>query len=472
MGCVITAEHSRWPGGVVPYTFDEVRLTSDQIAVIKRAIDRWNGLTERTTVELQPRSGQHDFVEFRHGPNCSSDAAGRRRGRRIVNCRATDQSSVEHEIGHVLGLFHEHQRERRDDFVTINLENVQDDARRLFREKPPHTANVGPYDYDSIMHYGERDCAVKWQPEWAIEGIRSKATPAVATFRDELHMVHLGESTNNIWHARSTDGVHWTQDSLPISGQKSKASPALASFGDELHMVHLGAASNNIWHSWTTDGRNWERQQIRGQKSKATPGLLTFENKLHLVHVGDWTDALWYTWSTDGREWADNRPLAPEHRSNMSPTMLSDAGSLVMVYLGYRLDGLWQSQLQGGSWSSPLPVSREYIRLPVGMAWSAASGSHLVHVRRHSSNVWHSRFDPLGGWEEPETDLNARTNSAPALATLVEDVYLFHLGPRGHSVYQTQFDDTLRTIVPPSGVRIGSGTISRGDIQTVAQIYQ
>ena len=33
-----------------------------------------------------------------------------------------------------------------------------------------------------------------------------------------------------------------------IGGQQSKASPALAAVGIALHMVHLGGSSNDIWH--------------------------------------------------------------------------------------------------------------------------------------------------------------------------------------------------------------------------------
>jgi hypothetical protein len=47
----------------------------------------------------------------------------------------------------------------------------------------------------------------------------------------------------------------WTPN-VRIPGQQSKASPALAYGGPEgpqLHMVHLGDSTNDIWHS-TSDG--------------------------------------------------------------------------------------------------------------------------------------------------------------------------------------------------------------------------
>ena len=51
-------------------------------------------------------------------------------------------------------------------------------------------------------------------------------------------MVHLGDSSNDIWHS-TYDGGSWTENVL-IRNQKSKAAPALAVLQDRLHMVHLG----------------------------------------------------------------------------------------------------------------------------------------------------------------------------------------------------------------------------------------
>ena len=65
-----------------------------------------------------------------------------------------------HELGHVLGMHHEHQRSDRDNFVTLRPEN--DIMRELGFSKGQYrtnfgildrSKNYGPYDYDSVMHY-------------------------------------------------------------------------------------------------------------------------------------------------------------------------------------------------------------------------------------------------------------------------------------------------------------------------------
>jgi hypothetical protein len=68
--------------------------------------------------------------------------------------------------------------------------------------------------------------------------------------------------------------VYWWFDTDLLGGKKkSKAAPALAEYGGLAHMVHLGNSSNDIWHSWF-NGETWSGDvRIPGQTSKASPGL-------------------------------------------------------------------------------------------------------------------------------------------------------------------------------------------------------
>ena len=121
--------------------------------------------------------------------------------------------------------------------------------------------------------------SVGWTQNVVVSGQLSKASPALAAFGDRLHMVHLGDSSNRIWHSQF-DGSSWSTN-VAIPDQLSKASPALANYEDRcarerLHIAHLGDSSNRIWHS-EFDGDNWTRNfYLADQLSKAAPALGPF----------------------------------------------------------------------------------------------------------------------------------------------------------------------------------------------------
>ena len=73
-------------------------------------------------------------------------------------CLLLNSGVAAHEIGHALGLIHEHQRLDRDKYVTVKAENVRDKA---FFKDIVHTYQTTleyglPYDFGSIMHYHAR----------------------------------------------------------------------------------------------------------------------------------------------------------------------------------------------------------------------------------------------------------------------------------------------------------------------------
>ena len=65
------------------------------------------------------------------------------------------QGVLAHEIGHTLGLVHEHQRPDRDAYITVRTHNIVDASRGHFaiiQSKYVETKDM-PYDYGSDMHY-------------------------------------------------------------------------------------------------------------------------------------------------------------------------------------------------------------------------------------------------------------------------------------------------------------------------------
>ena len=60
-----------------------------------------------------------------------------------------------HEIGHAIGLVHEHQRPDRDGYIAIIWDNVYPPYRQWFQTYSTQEVNTDvDYDLGSVMHYG------------------------------------------------------------------------------------------------------------------------------------------------------------------------------------------------------------------------------------------------------------------------------------------------------------------------------
>lgn len=140
-----------WTGGVVPYLIEPGLPCLQQV---KEAIELWN--SSGVPVRLEQHEGQADHVEFVADDYCSS-----RRGRigghqKITLSPDCSAGVVLHEIGHAVGLAHEHNRPDRDRYLErICLENVYPEALAYFQPRPDDGAELGEYDFGSIMHYSQ-----------------------------------------------------------------------------------------------------------------------------------------------------------------------------------------------------------------------------------------------------------------------------------------------------------------------------
>ena len=101
-----------------------------------------------------PGIGNYIYVQNGSGNNSYVGMIG---GRQVMNIFSwTYKYAIAHEIGHALGLIHEHQRSGRDSYVTINYSYIQNGYEYAFAIVG--STNYGTYDFDSVMHYNK--CAV------------------------------------------------------------------------------------------------------------------------------------------------------------------------------------------------------------------------------------------------------------------------------------------------------------------------
>jgi hypothetical protein len=147
-----------WPGGIIPY--DDANLSASQKLEVKRAMQRWTATG--ATIRFIPRTSEVEYIYFTGETNAGNNTShiGFKKGmRNDINITSfwwrQGEWMIVHELGHVLGFFHEHARWDRDNYVTVHYENIKP-GRQPDYDWVPRTnwiVTSSVYDYYSIMHY-------------------------------------------------------------------------------------------------------------------------------------------------------------------------------------------------------------------------------------------------------------------------------------------------------------------------------
>lgn len=146
----------RWPNGVVPYYLTPGHFKAKERYLIRVAMREWE---KYTCIRFREATIEDDnYVRFQNGDGCNSQL-GMVGGGQLLNL---DQNGCRwkglylHEIGHALGLVHEHQLPNRDEFIEILYHNVAPSMRIWFNKYSSQEVNQYdvPYEYSSVMHYG------------------------------------------------------------------------------------------------------------------------------------------------------------------------------------------------------------------------------------------------------------------------------------------------------------------------------
>lgn len=144
-----------WDYAVIPYEIDS-NFSGVHKALFKQAMRHWENYT---CIQFVERTSEHpNWIVFTERPcGCCSFVGKRGNGPQAISIgKNCDKFGiVVHELGHVVGFWHEHTRPDRDNWVEIKRENVMIGQEYNFNKLTSEEVNsLGlRYDYDSIMHY-------------------------------------------------------------------------------------------------------------------------------------------------------------------------------------------------------------------------------------------------------------------------------------------------------------------------------
>jgi hypothetical protein len=243
---------------IVPFTIDdqlieEAEFLKDGLPdYIHDAITEW----EKATVVRFRSIGnakdwrRDDYVKFMDDGNggCSSNSIGVREKHpnnpkeeenvNVINlslgCR--EWGIVAHEIGHVLGLFHEQSREDRNRYVKIIWNNIREgkkDKDALSRQYCEALYRGGGtllntnYDYDSIMHYSPYGFAKPHcdSPRTEVNGTCPAMVLNQERLKEQEHLLHRPINVGQRDHLSKGDkwvaNYLYPPDNSPLPTQQS-----------------------------------------------------------------------------------------------------------------------------------------------------------------------------------------------------------------------------------------------------------
>lgn len=153
-GTVLNHITYRWPYCIIKYGFKN-DFTSRHRTYVREAIAEWTRAcpflqfieVDNLQREIENNVYMYDCIFFMHG-NGSYSSLGRQGGVQAISIDQNegDKGTVMHELGHALGMIHEHNRRDRDNDIIVYMDNII--------KKYRHNYETTPKSYNLLMTRG------------------------------------------------------------------------------------------------------------------------------------------------------------------------------------------------------------------------------------------------------------------------------------------------------------------------------
>jgi len=136
-----------WLNGVLPIEFDP-NVNAMRQQIFMDACGWWENVSQISCVL---RTAEDDFIAVA-ASNVNNSYVGRIENEQPMNIVSWGTPGIiAHEIGHALGMIHEHQRQDRNSYVRIMFDNIiPEELHNFFIFE---STNHSGYDFESVMHY-------------------------------------------------------------------------------------------------------------------------------------------------------------------------------------------------------------------------------------------------------------------------------------------------------------------------------